>query len=75
MLMSITFVCVDFDECSEVAGICGDEEAGLCENREGGHECQCFNGYKLDNQGKCVGKSSIFNFLVTSLTCCAAIHC
>lgn len=44
----------DINECEEDSGACGN---GKCINSIGSYKCQCHKGFRLDNDGRCVGES------------------
>ncbi|KAG5677773.1 hypothetical protein PVAND_007504 [Polypedilum vanderplanki] len=43
--------CLDINECEEDSNVCGH---GKCINLIGTHKCLCQQGFKIDNNGKCV---------------------
>ena len=53
--------CIDIDECSITANLCGTY--GECVNTLGSFKCQCQPGYKVNSDGNyCVGKSFLFSY-------------
>ena len=62
----------DMDECHDNTSTCNH----ICNNNEGSYSCQCYDGYQLANNAKCIGNDAILfekatilhraNFQVTS---------
>ena len=54
----------DIDECDEATYSC--PKFARCENKNGGYECSCKNGYEKTSQGLCSGNELyIINFVFT----------
>ena len=47
------YIYTDNDECQVDNGGCPQS----CNNTPGSYHCQCWNGYKMDNDSNCTGKS------------------
>ena len=45
----------DIDECADDATNNCDADKMLCENTVGGYECDCEDGYRLEENGTCAG--------------------
>ncbi len=48
-------ILADIDECMDNVDSCNDASA-QCDNYVGGYECRCAVGYRLSNEGVCIGK-------------------
>ncbi|XP_023556629.1 nidogen-1 [Octodon degus] len=44
--------CYDIDECSEQPSVCGSQ--AICNNQPGTFRCECVEGYRFSDDGKCV---------------------
>ena len=63
------FIFTDVDECLDINGGCGH----ICVNNEGGYECVCREGYKIDhrNQHSCLRKLSKIVFTIVKDVGCS----
>ena len=52
------FTCTDVNECDSSLGLNGCSDSDTCVNSEGGYECSCSPGFKLENDKRtCTGNT------------------
>ena len=52
--------CPDIDECANANGGCQQQ----CINEEGSFRCECFDGFKSNENNFCVGKTIVYISMV-----------
>ncbi len=59
-LWLLLLLSADINECETLKAVCNGST--FCKNTDGGYVCTCNEGYKVDDNNTCHGKSPLISF-------------